>query len=300
MVVEAVEQVVDAKVQPHLLPLVAGAQVQQAVACSGQLVAHGRKARFSVHHQHLGRACPGAQALGQGHARVQRHDVVEVVARGAVLAVDEVEHAAQGELAPLRTLAQVGKARKVKAVQARILVGKLQVDKARVGRLVGAGAGRHGAAAAAAAGVDVVVHIGEVRRELHAPALTRGVVPVGGGAQGVGGFGLEVGVAHVTIAITHHVDHAHGHAAGGPGVALIEVGRARLVRKAELVGGVGVGRIACQGGEVDVVVAALAVTGVEGIGLHVVVGVVALHGAAVHAHMAAAQAHLREPLRVPA
>ena len=195
---------------------------------------------------------------------------------------------------------QIGEARQVHAVQPRVLVGEAQVHKALRGRAVGCRAGRHGARAAAAFGVDVVVHIAEVGGELDAPALTAGVVPVGGGAQRVGHLGLQVGVADVAVAIARHVDHAHGHPARGPGVALVQIGRARLVRKAEFIAGVGAGGVACQRGEVDVVVTALAVTRVEGLGLHGIAAVVALHRPTVGAHAAGAQSGLCEPLRAPA
>src|SRR5690606_23617528 len=131
-------------------------------------------------------------------------------ARRAVFSMHIVQHAAGGELAPAAQVPQLDKAGQVQPVQACVLVRKAQVDEVVGGGQVGIAAGRHAAhGATAALGVDVVVDVSEVRRGLDAPLLAAGVMPVGGGAQGVGHFGFQVHIADVAVAVAGQVDHAH-------------------------------------------------------------------------------------------
>src|SRR5690606_2185965 len=96
------------------------------------------------------------------------------------------------------------------------------------------------------------------------------------------------------------IDHAHRHAAGGPAVALVEVGRAGLAGEAKLIGLLRAGGESPLGAEIPVVVVAGAVAGVEGGGIGGVHGVVALHRAGVHGNPLVAHPHLGEPAAVPA
>ena len=301
MAVEAVEQVVHAQLHLPLLPLVAGAQVHQRVTGGGALVVHGRDFGLGAHGHQLGAVAPATLAVRDGQARVERHQGIQVLARVAVFAADVAQSPFQRPAAPARAVGQLRHARDVQPLQAHILVGHAQIDKALLGAGIGGGARAHRAhAAAAALCADVVVHLADVGRDRQAPLFAAGIVPMGGGAQGVGGFGAQVQVADVAVAIAHPVDHAHGHAAGGPGVALIQAGRTCFAGKAKLVIGVGIGAVARQGAEVPGLIAALAVGGIESVGLRVVIGVVALHLATVAADVAGAHAHLGEPLRIPA
>ena len=64
-------------------------------------------------------------------------------------------------------------------------------------------------------------------------ATALGVVPVKGGGQGCGLFWLEVGVADIAVTVANKVVHDRHHIGGGPGITLIQIGRAHLARQAK-------------------------------------------------------------------
>ena len=78
--VEAVEQVVDAHVHAEPFVLIAGAQVEQAVAGGFGFVAHGGDFGFGAHGLPFCGAGPLPQRVYQCQLGVERHDVVQVVA----------------------------------------------------------------------------------------------------------------------------------------------------------------------------------------------------------------------------
>ena len=191
--------------------------------------------------------------LGQRQGHVERHDVVKAVIRIQVLALGIVQEALEAE--PAKVILEEGHlARDIDAVELRLLIGILQ-DIEGVGnpdrRLDG---------------IHVIGDIGVIGRRLNFPVTLRGM-PVEGRREGIGLFRFQIDVADIAVTIAHRVVHARGHGPGGPGVALIKIGGAHQVGKAEFqVLGL-VQPITGQGGQVDIVVGFLTVLGIEAVGL---------------------------------
>ncbi len=227
--------------------------------------------------------------LGQRETGVQGHDVVEVVACAAILAVCVVQQ-------PFEAQGAVGgggqrhAACEVKTIEARLLVGIPQRDE----RIIAA---RH-ARAVQALGIDVVGHQRIMGRGPEGP-IAPSRVPIIGGAQCMGTLRLEVRVAHVAVAIAGKVVHDSRHGVGGPRIALIEIGRAGRDAIAQQQAAVLGHLIAQQRAQVFVVVAAGPPMGIErrriGPVHHVVV---AMDGPCVHQHAFPAPAQQGGPLGI--
>ena len=242
----------------------------------------------------------------QRQLHVERHDVVEIVAGREVSAAGVADQTLGLQGAEAAALDQRQLAGHVHTIDAGALVIQTEIEEtvgARGADLADLGAGN---------GVDVVVDIGIVRRQLEAPAFLRRIVPVTGNADGVRHFRVEVEVADITVAVAIPVVHVHDHAvAVRPGVAFIQIGRTALHGITRLVG---LGGIRCetrQRGQVEILVSLAAVCRIEGTGdsgrigrvavaHHAAHGVVAFHPAGVGLDGLMAQAELRCPLRVPA
>ncbi len=298
MFIEPVEDVLDAEVEAHLLPLVAAAQVQQAVAGGFHFVAFRGNFGLRGDQVHFGCAGPFAQLLHHRQFGVQRHHIVQVVAGGFVFTPNVAQQAGCRKVAVGGFLGQRVMAGNIQAINAGGLIDEPEIDEpiCHVQVCLSTSASR---GAGTTFSIDVVVDVGVVGRHFQAPLLLRGIVPVERCAECVGNFGLQVEVAHIAVAITGPVDHAHRHAAGRPGVALVEVGGAGLPRITEFEGPCFGWHKAGQRGQVDVVVGFLAVGIIEGGCVGRVRGVIPLHLAGIHVDFFVAQAELRQPPRVP-
>ena len=126
------------------------------------------------------------------------------------------------------------------------------------------------------------------------------IVPTCGHAEGVGDFGFQVEVADVAVGVAIPADHVGRHVAGAPGIALIEIRRARLAGVAEFVGFHRRRLVTRKRGHVEIRVRLLVITGIEGGRIGGVHHAVACDIAGIHPHHVVTNAEQRAPRAVPA
>ena len=191
-IVVPVEQVFDADVETDALPLIAGAKIEQGVAGGERLPAQGIGLGLAIDQLDLDGTGPTAEGVLQGEFAVERHHVVEGVARGG-LAVHPAKRAL--DVAPTigGAVPDIRLAGDVDTINLRIMIDELKrcetIDRGDF------------------LNVDVVLDIGVVRGNLDVPAFAALVVQTGRQAERVRDFRLEVDISGIIVEIAEPANH---------------------------------------------------------------------------------------------